>query len=67
VDTIHAGTNRLALRVEGLGHFLELEVVLADDETADVGIREAHELVEQLGVEPSQLVERAYVDLLSRR
>lgn len=35
--------------VESLGHFLELEVVLREGETA----------------EPSQLIDRAYVDLLS--
>lgn len=52
--------------VEGLGHFLELEVVLADDETAAVGIREASSLLEQLGVVPSQLVEGAYIDLVYR-
>ena len=52
--------------VEGLGHFLELEVVLADGEPAEVGVREAHDLMERLGVRPSQLIEGAYVDLLNR-
>jgi len=49
---------------EGLGHFLELEVVLEEGEPTEVGIREAHELMTKLGVEPSQLIEGAYVDLL---
>jgi adenylate cyclase class IV len=40
--------------------------VLADDEPVDIGIREAHELMEKLGVKPPQLIEDAYVDLLRR-
>ena len=51
--------------VQDLGHFLELEVVLNDNEPAEHGVREAHELMTKLGVEPSQLVEGAYVDLLA--
>lgn len=59
------GRTRVHLdQVKGLGHFLELEVVLQEGESADVGIREAHELMGKLGVEPSQLIESAYVDLL---
>lgn len=58
------GRTRVHLdRVVGLGHFLELEVVLEDHEPAEVGMREAHELMARLGVESSQLVEGAYVDL----
>jgi predicted adenylyl cyclase CyaB len=53
--------------VEGLGHFLELEVVLADGEPSEVGVREAHELMEKLDVKPYQLIEGAYVDLLAQR
>jgi adenylate cyclase class IV len=52
--------------VEHLGHFLELEVVLADDEPVEVGISEAHGLIKRLGIHPHQLVEEAYVDLLVR-
>ena len=51
--------------VQGLGSFLELEVVLADGETPDSGVREAHELMARLGIEPSDLVDVAYVDLLA--
>lgn len=59
------GRTRVHLdKVEGLGHFLELEVVLADGEPAEAGVREAHDLMEQLGIRRSQLVEGAYVDLL---
>jgi adenylate cyclase class IV len=51
-------------RVEGLGQFLELEVVLADGEPAQAGIDEAYRLMEKLGVQSSQLIEGAYMDLL---
>jgi len=61
------GRTRVHLdQVEGLGEFLELEVVLGDEESAETGITEAHALMEQLGIDPSQLIEGAYVDLLNR-
>jgi predicted adenylyl cyclase CyaB len=53
--------------VQDLGHFLELEVVLDDGEPAEHGICEAHELMAKLGVDLSQLVEGAYVDLLAKK
>jgi predicted adenylyl cyclase CyaB len=59
------GRTRVHLdRVEGLGHFLELEVVLAADEPASDGIREARELMDHLGIQPAQLIEGAYLDLM---
>jgi predicted adenylyl cyclase CyaB len=62
-----AGRTRIHLdRVEGLGDFLELEVVLGEGESSEAGVGEAHELMAALGVEPSQLIEGAYVDLLAR-
>jgi adenylate cyclase class IV len=54
-------------RVEGLGDFLELEVVLRDGEPLDAGVAEAHALMAQLGVAPDALIEGAYVDLLQAR
>src|SRR6478736_3076257 len=58
------GRTRVHLdRVEGLGHFLELEVQLVDDESSEHGIREAGELMDQLGIQPEQLIEGAYIDL----
>jgi adenylate cyclase class IV len=51
-------------RVEGLGHFLELEVVLEESEPCESGVREAHALMDRLGIEPPDLIETAYVDLL---
>jgi hypothetical protein len=50
-----------------LGMAEQLEVVLNDGEPAEHGIREAHELLARLGVQPSQLVEGAYVDLLAKK
>ena len=59
------GRTRVHLdRVEGLGEFLELEVVLQDGEPADAGVAEAHALMARLGVAEDQLVQGAYVDLL---
>ena len=61
------GRTRVHLdRVEDLGHFLELEVVLADDEPPEAGVREARSLMEKLGIQPSQLIEGAYLDLQAR-
>jgi adenylate cyclase class IV len=54
-------------KVEQLGHFLELEVVLAEDEPCDAGIREAHDLMGNFNVKPNQLIEDAYIDLPARR
>ncbi len=60
------GRTRVHLdRVAGLGHFLELEVMLEEHEPSEAGVREARALMARLGVEPSQLVEGAYVDLLA--
>jgi predicted adenylyl cyclase CyaB len=59
------GRTRVHLdRVEGLGHFLELEVVLVGDEPAEAGVREAGELMDQLGIQSDQLIEGAYLDLI---
>ena len=60
------GRTRVHLdRVEGLGDFLELEVVLAEDESPDAGVKEARALMTALGLADGQLVDGAYVDLLS--
>lgn len=62
------GRTRVHLdRVEGLGDFVELEVVLADGEAPEAGVGEAHRLMAALGIAPERLVEEAYVDLLARR
>jgi predicted adenylyl cyclase CyaB len=59
------GRTRIHLdRVDGLGDFVELEVVLAPGDDEKGGEAEAHELFSKLGVPKSDLVARAYVDLL---
>ena len=60
-----AGRTRIHLdRVAGLGDFMELEVVLGEDETPEQGLAEAQRLMSELGIEASALVEGAYLDLL---
>jgi predicted adenylyl cyclase CyaB len=59
------GQTRIHLdEVEGLGSFLELEVVLADGESTSDGDRIAAALMDRLGVLPADLIAHAYVDLL---
>ncbi len=53
--------------VQGLGHFMELEVVLEDGQSDAEGQRIAEELMASLGVEKSDLLEGAYMDLLEGR
>ena len=62
------GRTRVHLdRIDDLGEFIELEVVLDDGESADDGVREGHALMQVLDIQPAQLVNVAYVDLLARR
>jgi predicted adenylyl cyclase CyaB len=62
------GRTRVHLdRVEGLGDFLELEVVLGDDEPAQAGVDQARQLMSQLGIKPEQLIDCAYIDLLGEK
>jgi adenylate cyclase class IV len=59
------GRTRVHLdEVEGLGSFVELEVVLRDGEPADAGEREASELMDVLNISSTQLVADAYIDIL---
>jgi predicted adenylyl cyclase CyaB len=61
------GRTRVHLdRVEGLGDFVEIEVVLAREDRVEDGEAEARELMHALGVGPADLVVGAYLDLLSR-
>ncbi len=52
-------------RVEDLGDFLELEVVLAEGENAENGQAVAREIMAALDIQPEQLIEGAYIDILS--
>ncbi len=62
------GRTRVHLdEVEGLGSFLELEVMLEPDEDEEAGRRTAQDLMRSLGVRPKDLIEGAYMDLLAPR
>jgi predicted adenylyl cyclase CyaB len=50
--------------VEGLGQFIELEVVLQDSQRREDGVQIAEDLMGGLEIRPDDLVEGAYVDLL---
>lgn len=60
-----SGRTRIHLdRVNGLGDFMELEVVLGDLDNPESGVEEAETLMASLGIEAHDLVESAYLDLL---
>ncbi|KAJ9583940.1 hypothetical protein L9F63_021714 [Diploptera punctata] len=50
--------------VEDLGDYMELEVVLSEDQTLEQGQEIAEKLMAELGVEKSDLISGAYMDLL---
>jgi predicted adenylyl cyclase CyaB len=59
------GSTRVHLdEVEGLGDWLELEVVLEEGQSAVHGQAVADDLMAALGVDPEDLEARAYIDLL---
>jgi adenylate cyclase len=59
-----AGPTRIHLdAVEGLGEFIELEVVLEPRQDRAEGIKTARRLMERLGIRQEDLVARAYIDL----
>ena len=59
------GQTRVHLdQVEGLGSFMELEVVLQDHQTTDDGVAIAQDLMTKLNILEDQLVDTAYFDLL---
>jgi adenylate cyclase class IV len=61
-----AGRTRIHLdEVLDLGWFMELEVVLSDGDSVQDGEAEAQRLMEALGVQQNDLVQGAYLDLLS--
>ena len=52
--------------VSGLGHFIELEVVMRDEQSDAEGQEIAEGLMASLGVERSDLLEGAYMDMLEK-
>jgi predicted adenylyl cyclase CyaB len=62
-----AGQTRIHLdRVEGLGDFLELEVVLREAQSTTEGETIARQIMAKLGITAEHLVDQAYVDLLAK-
>lgn len=62
-----SGRTRIHLdKVQGLGSFMELEVVLEEGEDPASGEPEAAELMRKLGITPADLVRGAYIDLLEK-
>jgi adenylate cyclase class IV len=60
-----AGQTRIHIdEVEGLGTYMELEVVLEPGQTFEEGSRIADDLMRELGVKESELVPCAYCDLI---
>jgi adenylate cyclase class IV len=65
---IMIGQTRVHLdEVDGLGAFLELEVVLQRGQSQEEGVAIAQHLMAQLDIREEDLVENAYVDLLQTR
>jgi predicted adenylyl cyclase CyaB len=61
------GQTRVHLdRVEGLGEFVELEVVLEPQQDSADGVLIARELMAKLDISQSRLVDKAYIDLLQQ-
>ncbi|KAE8616977.1 hypothetical protein XENTR_v10008940 [Xenopus tropicalis] len=59
------GQTRIHLdKVQSLGNFLELEVVLTDSQTLGDGDNIAQDLMTKLGIQPDDLMTGAYMDLL---
>ena len=59
------GQTRIHLdRVDGLGSFVELEVVLRDEQSVSDGYTIAMSLLQALSIAEADLIAHAYVDLL---
>ena len=52
--------------VEGLGTFMELEVVLSKGQTTEYGAAIADDLMAKLGIQKEDLISGAYIDLLEQ-
>lgn len=61
------GQTRIHLdEVEGLGQFMELEVVMHPEQSAAQGEAIAQDLMDRLGIKPEDLIDVAYMDLLEK-
>jgi adenylate cyclase class IV len=65
---LRSGDTRIHFdQVEHLGSFIELEVVLRPEQSTSEGREIARRLMEALGITESDLIGRAYIDLLLDR
>jgi predicted adenylyl cyclase CyaB len=63
---LHVGRTRVHLdEVTGLGHFMELEVVLAAGDADAAGVAEAEGLMQALGLAEAPRLAGSYLDLLT--
>ncbi|KAK8722762.1 hypothetical protein OTU49_012021 [Cherax quadricarinatus] len=53
--------------VYGLGDFMELEVMLREDQTVEDGEKIATDLQRQLGIEKEDLLSEAYMDMILKK
>lgn len=53
--------------VEGLGTFLEFEVVLSESDTPEQGVATANNLMTRLGIKEENLISGSYIDLIESR
>ena len=53
-------------QVEGLGSFLELEVVMEPNQSFESGYQTAMVFIKDLGIPPHALIKGAYIDLLEQ-
>jgi predicted adenylyl cyclase CyaB len=61
------GQTRIHLdQVQGLGEFMELEVVMQPEQRDAQGEQIAQELMDELGILPEDLIDVAYIDLLEQ-
>lgn len=62
------GQTRIHLdEVDELGRFIELEVVMQPGQTAEQCIQTAEDLMQRLEISKADLIDRAYIDLLTAR
>jgi predicted adenylyl cyclase CyaB len=62
-----AGQTRIHFdEVEGLGHFVELEVVMRPGQSDAEGQAVAEDLMNKLGIVPADLLEGAYMDMIEK-
>jgi len=53
--------------IDDLGRFIELEVVMTAGQPHDEGVAIAERLMGELGIDPDNLIDTAYIDLLKRQ